>query len=128
RQWGMFACVTIVVLFFAAPSSPAVRRPHKVPQVRVTIVDTGQTVSLAVGQQLVVVVPLIRYDDATWYVAKNPGGGLKLEAGPNTKRRSDWTPFDNSNQVFYFQRVAPGTVHLVLEQNYYAKPMILKGV
>ena len=129
RQWCMLAGITIVVLFLsAAPSSPAVRREHKVPHVNVTLMDTGHTVALAVGQQLVVSVPLARYDDSYWYVVRNTGAGLKLIAGPNTKRRNDWTPFEKSKQIFYFERVAPGTVNLVLEQNYYAKPMILKVV
>jgi OOP family OmpA-OmpF porin len=30
--------------------------------------------------------------------------------------------------VFYFRREAPGTAHLVLEQSYWSKPMILKVV
>ena len=124
----MLAFVTMAVLISAAPSSSAPSRPAKIPRVTATIENTGQTVAVAVGQQLVVMVPLLHYSDSYWYVAKNTGQELKLIAGPDTKRRSDSTPFKNSSQVFYFQRVAPGTVHLVLEQSYYSKPMILKVV
>ncbi|MGC1189410.1 MAG: hypothetical protein WA861_02425 [Candidatus Binatus sp.] len=97
-------------------------------QVRVNILDSGKTVALAVGQRLVVTVPLFRYDDATWRVINKSGSALKLIAGPDTLRPKNWTPFMNSRQVFYFQREAPGTVNLVLLQNYTSKPMILKVV
>ena len=128
RQCGLLAGFTIFALFFfAAPSSPSARPVSKV-QVRVNILDSGKTVALAVGQRLVVTVPLFRYDDATWRVINNSGSALKLIAGPDTLRPKNWTPFMNSRQVFYFQREAPGTVNLVLLQNYTSKPMILKVV
>jgi len=129
RQCGLLAGFTLLALFiFAAPSSSTERPVSKV-QIRVNIMDTGQTVALAVGQRLIVTVPLARYDDATWRVVKNSGPGLKLIAVPDTRRPKGWTPFTRSSQVFYFLREVPGTVNLVLEQNYAsAKPMVLKVV
>jgi hypothetical protein len=128
RQCGLLLGFTIFALFFfASPSSPSSRPVSKV-QVKVNIRDSGKTVALAVGQRLVVTVPLARYDDATWHVVNNSGAGLKLIAGPDILRPQNWTPFMNTRQVFYFQREAPGTVNLVLEQNYTTKPMILKVV
>lgn len=130
RQSCLFACFAIVAGFLsAAPSSLSAERPprRQVTQ-HVNLQDTGQTVALSVGQQLIVTLPLRRYDDNYWYVARNWGGGLKLEAGPDTRRPRNWTPFMNSSQVFYFRRESPGTAHLVLEQNYWSKPMVLKVV
>jgi hypothetical protein len=129
RQCGLLAGFTVLaLLLFAAPSSPKERPVSKV-QIRVNIMDTGRTVPLAVGQRLIVTVPLARYDDATWRVVTNSGPGLKLIAGPDTRQPNGWTPYTRSTQVFYFLREAPGTVNLVLEQNYAsAKPMILKVV
>jgi hypothetical protein len=109
-------------------AAPSFSSQQSLRKVEVNMADSGQTVALAVGQQLVVTVPLIRYDDAYWFVAHNSGPGLKLVAGPNTKRPRNWTPFTNSAQVFYFTRVAPGTVNLALEQNYWSKPMVLRVV
>ena len=73
-------------------------------------------------------VPLRRYDDNYWYVVRNSGAALKLIAGPDTVRPRDWTPWKSSSQVFYFRRESSGTVHLVLEQKYFSKPMILEVV
>ena len=128
RQCGMLLGFTIFALFFfASPSSPSARPVSKV-QIKVNIRDSGKTVALAVGQRLVVTVPLFRYDDATWSVVTNSGSALKLIAGPDTLRPKNWTQFTKSKQVFYFLREAPGTVNLVLLQNYTSKPMILKVV
>jgi hypothetical protein len=129
-QWCLLACFAMAAgLLFTAPSSlSAARPPRDQVALRVNLLDTGQTIALPVGQQLVVSLPLRRYDDNYWYVAENSGGGLKLIAGPDTRRPLNWTPFKPSTQVFYFQRVSPGTAHLVLEQSYFSKPMILKVV
>ena len=128
HQSCLFACFAIVAGFLsAAPSSlSAERPPHRQVCLHVNLADTGRTVALAVGEQLVVALPLSRYDDNYWYVARN--FGLKLVAGPDERRRRDWKPGMGSSQVFYFRRESPGTAHLVLEQNYWSKPMILKVV
>ena len=130
RQSCLFACFAIVAGFLsAAPSSLSAERPPRgqVTQ-HVNLQDTGQTVALSVGQQLSVTLPLRRYDDDTWYVAENSGGGLKLIAGPDERRPRNWTPWKPRSQVFYFQRESPGTAHLVLEHAYWSKPMILDVV
>jgi hypothetical protein len=128
RQCGLLAGLTLFALLLsAAPSSPSGRPLDKI-QVRANIQDSGKTVALAVGQRLIVTVPLLRFDDANWRVVRNSGPGLKLIAGPDTRRPKNWTPFKRSAQVFYFLRESPGTVNLVLEQNYTSKPMILKVV
>ena len=89
--------------------------------------DTGKAVPLRVGQQLVVKLPMRDYADNTWHVTKiSPS--LKLVAGPDELRPLQWSPWTLSLQVFYFQRESTGTVDLVLEPNYFSKPMILKVV
>ncbi len=126
RQWCLLACFAIVAGFFsAAPSSPSERPPRRVS---VNLGDTGKTVALSVGQQLVVTLPLGHYDDNTWYVARNSGAVLKLIAGPDERRPPNWKPQDRRLQVFYFQRESPGIAHLVLEQEYWSKPMLLQVV
>lgn len=115
----------VVVLSFAAPSSPSMRPRQKI---NVNLLDTGATVALGAGEQLVVTLPLSRYDDDTWTIVRNSGASLKLIAGPNEKRPRDWTPFRRRAQVFYFERETPGTAHLVLEQAYWSKPMVLRVV
>jgi hypothetical protein len=125
-QSCLIACLTIVAgLLSGVPSSLAAKHP---PSRYVYLEDTGQTIVLPVGEQLVVTLPLVRYDDNYWFVARNSGDGLKLIAGPDTRRRPNWTPFDNSRQVFYFRKDAPGTAHLVMEQHYWSLPMVLKVV
>jgi hypothetical protein len=126
RQWCLLASLMIVAGMLSA--APSFSSQQSLRKVEVNMADSGKTVALAVGQQLVVTVPLIRYDDAYWFVSVNSGPGLKLVAGPNTKRPINWTPYTNSAQVFYFTRVAPGTVNLALEQSYWAKPMVLRVV
>jgi len=127
RQSCLLACFAIVVgLVFAAPSSLSAARPPRQVNQYVDLQDTGETITLPVGQELIVTLPLRRYNDNYWYVALNSGAPLKLIAGPNEVRRRDWTPWKSSVQVFYFQRESAGTAHLVLEQSYFSKPMILK--
>jgi hypothetical protein len=129
RQSCLLACFAIAAgLSFAAPSSLHAAQPPRQPVVRVGLRNTGGTVALAVGQELMVTLPLKPYDDNYWYVARNSGAGLKLIAGPNEIRASNWTPFKFSTEVFYFRRESPGTANLVLEQSYWSKPMILKVV
>jgi hypothetical protein len=130
RQWWPLACFAIAAGFvFAAPSAlSAARPPRHLAAVNVNLEDTGQTIALPVGEQLIITLPLRHYDDNYWYVARNSGGALKLEAGPDTLRRPNWTPFKGSLQVFYFQRESPGPVNLVLEQSYWSLPMVLKIV
>ncbi len=129
RQSNLLACFAVVaVLFFAACSSiPPARPIGQAPQY-VNLGDTGKTVGLSVGQELVVTLPLWPYDDNYWFVVRNSGVPLKLIAGPDTLRPPNWTPLTVSTQVFYFRREAPGTAHLALEQQYYSKPMILEVV
>ncbi len=124
----LLACFAIIAgFFFAVPSSLSAERPLRRPVAKyVYLRDTGQTVALSVGEELVVTLPLRPYADNYWYVARN--SGLKLIAGPNERRPRNWTPWKYSSQVFYFRRESPGVAHLVLEQSYFSKPMILKVV
>jgi hypothetical protein len=129
---AIFACVGIVAGLSIAVSSSLVaartlRDPRKAP-LHVFLVDTGRTVELPVGHQLGVTLPGRDLKDNTWVVSENAGGALKLIAGPDEKRPKNWQPGDRSLQLFYFQREAPGTVNLVLQQKYWSKPMILKVV
>ncbi len=127
-QSYLLACFAIVAgLFFAASASLSAEGPprRQVAQ-RVNLRDTGETVALSVGQQLIVTLPLWPYDDNYWYVVRNWGGSVKLVAGPDERRAPDWTPFRSSTQVFYFRREFPGIAHMVLEQRYYSKPLLLK--
>src|SRR5260221_9564208 len=112
RQACLLTGLAIVAgLFSGVPSSIAAKHP---PARYVYLQDTGQTIVLPVGEQLVVTLPLVSYDDNYWYISKNSGDGLKLIAGPDTRRRPGWTPFDRSKQVFYFQKQSAGTAHLVM--------------
>ncbi len=96
---------------------------------RVFIKDTGKTVALSPGQLLVVEVPLTKPEtDNSWYVSHNSGAPLKLVAGPDERRGRDWAPGKEELQVFYFVRQSPGTAHLVLEQKYFSKPLVLTVV
>ncbi len=130
RQSCMLACFAIVAgFFFAVPSSLSAERPprRQIP-LYVGLRDTGKTVALPVGQQLIVTLPLRPYDYNYWYVARNSGAVLELIAGPDEQRPRNWTPWDYSSQVFYFRRESPGTAHLVLEQSYWSRPMVLEVV
>ena len=127
RQLCLLGCLAIVAGFFsAAPPSTCAERA---PAIHVNLIDTGRTIALGEGQQLVVHLPLSsRYDDNTWYLVSNSGSGVKLIAGPNELRPKDWTPWGHGSQVFYFKRESPGVANLVLEQKYFSKPMLLKVV
>lgn len=136
RQWCLRVCFAIVAgFFFAAPSSSsAAPPPRHEPAKRVRLQDTGQTIALSVGQQLIVTLPLWPPYDNSWYVTSNSGAGLKLIAGPNELRPRNWALGQPSSQVFYFRRESPGIAHLVLEQKMPqhggpgAKPMVLDVV
>ena len=133
RQSCLFACFAIVAGFLsAAPASLAAARPAHMPRrvaLYLNLQDTGQTVVLPVGEQLVVTLPMKTYNDNYWYVARNWGGGLKLIAGPDERRPTNWRASRRyTSEVFYFRKETPGTAHLVLEQSYWSKPMILKVV
>lgn len=95
--------------------------------VQVILTDTGKTVAVPVGQDMVVSLPLSSHTDDSWYVAKNTGG-LKLIAGPNERRPRNWAPWGYSRQEFYFRRESPGPAHLVLERRYFSKPLVLEVV
>ena len=133
RQSCLFACFVIVAgCLSAAPSSLAAALPARMPRrvaLYLNLQNTGQTVALSVGEQLVVTLPMKTYNDNYWYVARNWGGGLKLVAGPDERRPKNWQPSRRyTSEVFYFRKETPGTAHLVLEQSYWSKPMILKVV
>jgi hypothetical protein len=122
-------CLVITVVagsFFAASTSLSAAPPAPAAMFA-DLGDTGKIVRLRVGEQLVVKLPMREYNDNTWHVTKiSPS--LKLVAGPNELRPIKWSPWGLSYQIFYFQRESPGTVDLVLEPNYFLKPMILKVI
>ena len=130
HQWRLLACFAVVTGFFStgAPSLSAARPPRRPVALNVTLKDTGKTVALPVGEKLIVSLPLRPYDDNSWYVASNSGSALKLIAGPNEQRPRNWELGKFSTQSFYFQRESPGTAHLVLEQKYLSRPMLLEVV
>jgi outer membrane protein OmpA-like peptidoglycan-associated protein len=69
------------------------------------------------------------YNDNYWYIYRNSGVPLRLVAGPNELRGRNFKPWTRgTEQLFYFRKDLPGTTHLVLEQSYWSKPMILKVV
>jgi hypothetical protein len=123
-------CLAITVVagsFFAASTSLSAAPTARPAAMFADLGDTGKIVALRVGEQLVVKLPMREYNDSTWHVAKiSPN--LKLIAGPNELRPIEWSPWSLSYQIFYFQRESPGTVDLVLEPNYFLKPMILKVI
>jgi hypothetical protein len=112
-------------LLYVAPSAYAA---HPKRAVQIILVDTGKTVAVPVGQELVVSLPLLHYDDDYWYLASSTGGGLNLIGEPVQRRPRNWTPWGYSRQEFHFRRQAPGPVHLVFERSYYSKPMVLEVV
>lgn len=123
----MLAGLVIVTgLFYGVRTSIADR--HEMARY-VSLEDSGKTIAIPVGQQLVVKLPLQRrWGDNTWTVVRNSGGSLKLIAGPDERRPPGWTIYKQSSQIFYFRRDAPGTADLVLEEKYWSTPMILKVV
>ncbi|HXN13376.1 MAG TPA: hypothetical protein VN865_09735 [Candidatus Acidoferrales bacterium] len=123
-----FAIAIVAGFFLAAPSSLSAARPPRPVAMFANWEDSGKIVELAVGQQLVVKLPLRGYHDDSWHITQiSPA--LKLIAGPDELRPAHWSPWKFSFQVFYFQRQAPGRVDLVLEPNYFLKPpMVLKVV
>lgn len=125
RMLTPLAIAIVAGLFLAiAPSLFAARSPQ--PEiVYVNWKDTGQTVSLGAGQELFVKLPIRGYHDDTWHVTR-VSPSLQLVKGPDELRPSHWSPWKFSFQVFYFRRVSPGTADLVMEPNYFLKPMILK--
>ena len=127
RQLCLLGCLAIVAgLFSAAPPSTGAEVPRAI---HVNLLDTGRTIALADGQELVVHLPLSsRYDDNTWRLVSNSGSGVKLIAGPNEVRPKDWTPWSHVSQLFYFRRQSPGVANLVLEEKYFSKPMLLKVI
>jgi outer membrane protein OmpA-like peptidoglycan-associated protein len=129
----LLACVAIAAGFLsAAPAALATEHvvgPPQQPKMEVDLQDTGKTIALSIGEELVVALPLKTYNDNTWYIYRNSGVPLKLIAGPNELRGRNFKPWTRqAAQLFYFRKEAPGTTHLVLEQNYWSKPMILKVV
>lgn len=124
-----FLVVSTVLAVGLLCTAPFARAASSQRALNVNLLDSGQTVALPVGADLIVTVPLQPYDDNYWYVSRNSGGVLKLIAGPDERRPRNWTPMKGSTVVFYFRREAPGTANLVLEQAYFSKPaMILKVV
>jgi hypothetical protein len=121
----------VAEFFLAAPSSLfAESKAHaqRPAPLYLDLADTGKTVELPVGHQLVVTLPLRNLRDNTWYVSEKSDGAVKLIAGPDERRPKNWTEGRPILQVFYFQRESPGTVHLVMQQKYWSKPMILQIV
>jgi hypothetical protein len=117
------AIAMVAGLVFSAPPSLSARPLAMFANQQ----DTGKTVALRVGQQLVVKLPLRGYRDNTWKVT-HISPELKLIAGPDELRPVDWSPWKLSFQIFYFERQSPGTVDLVIEPKYFLHPMILKVV
>ncbi len=125
--FGYFAIAVVAGSFFAATAPPAAASPARQVAMFANLGDTGKIVALRVGQQLVVKLPMTNYSDNTWHVTRiSPS--LKLIAGPDEMRPANWSPWKPSYQIFYFIRESPGTADLVLEPNYFSKPMILKVV
>lgn len=124
----MLASFAIVAGILSAAPSAMAREPRQ-PKMAVDLQDTGKTIALPVGEELVVTLPLKTYNDNYWYIYRNEGVPLKLIAGPNELRGRNYKPWSRQvAQIFYFRKESPGTAHLVLEQSYWSKPMILKVV
>ena len=128
HQSLVLASLAIVVGFLSAASSAMAHDPLP-PRVDVDLQDTGKTIPLSVGEELIVTLPMKTYNDNYWYIYRNSGVPLKLIAGPNEMRGRNYKPWTRQTaQLFYFRKDLPGTTHLVLEQSYWSKPMILKVV
>jgi outer membrane protein OmpA-like peptidoglycan-associated protein len=124
----VLALLAIVVGWISAAPSVLAREPWQ-PKVDVDLQDTGKTIPLSVGEELVVTLPLKTFNDNYWYIYRNSGVPLKLIAGPNEMRGRNYQPWTKQTaQLFYFRKESPGTTHLVLEQSYWSKPMVLKVV
>jgi hypothetical protein len=124
----LLAFVAIGAGFLSAAASAFAHEPPP-PRMEVNLLDTGETIALPVGEELVVALPLKTYNDNYWYIYGNSGVPLKLIGGPNELRGRNFKPWTRQTaQLFYFRKEAPGTTHLVLEQSYWSKPMILKVV
>jgi outer membrane protein OmpA-like peptidoglycan-associated protein len=123
--WG---CATQSTHLATSPPVSRVEQPLVKPQVFVYLPETGRTVALGFGQILVVTLPVEHYNDNTWYVYRNSPPGLQLVAGPNEEILKNPPRFYLGLQLFYFKRVAPGTINLTLEQKYFSKPMLLTVV
>ena len=115
---------TFVALVLTAHSSLFAAATHPTT-VFVNLNDTGKTVPLTAGQELMVKLPMRSYNDNSWHITK-VSPNLKLVAGPDELRPIHWSPWTLSWQIFYFQRIAPGTADLVMEPNYFLKPLVLK--
>jgi hypothetical protein len=127
RRYLISFLVIGIVAFAAGPSSLFASRPPQQKIVYVNWKETGQTVALGTGEELFVKLPMRGYHDDSWHVTRiSPS--LKLVAGPDELRPVHWSPWKFSFQVFYFRRVGPGTADLVMEPNYFLKPMVLRVV
>jgi hypothetical protein len=116
-----------IVAGFVAPCALSAPGPTRQLAKFIVWQDTGKTVDIAVGQQMVVKLPIRDYHDDAWHVT-HISPALKLIGGPDELRPVNWSPWKFSFQVFYFQRQAPGSVDFVMEPNYYQKPLVLKVV
>jgi hypothetical protein len=123
--WG---CATESTHLATSPPASPVEHPRVRPQVFASLSKTGRTVALGSGQTLVVALPVRLYSDNTWYVSRNSPPGVQLVAVSKKEAVKNRRRFNFGRQRFYFKRVAPGTVHLVLEQKYASKPMLLRVV
>jgi outer membrane protein OmpA-like peptidoglycan-associated protein len=123
--WG---CATQSTHLATSPPVSRVEDPRVKPRVFVFLPETGRTVAVGLGQTLVVTVPVKRYSDNTWSVSRNSPPGLELVATQRKEAAKKQRRFRFGLQRLYFKRVAPGTVHLVLEQKYFSKPMLLRVV
>jgi outer membrane protein OmpA-like peptidoglycan-associated protein len=127
-QSFLLASFAIVAGFLSTAPSALAHEPWQ-PKTEVDLQDTGKTIGLAVGEELVVSLPLKTYNDNNWYIYRNSGVPLRLIAGPNEIRGRNFKPWTRrAAQIFYFRKESPGTTHLVLEQDYWSKPMVLKVV
>jgi hypothetical protein len=129
RRLSLLTCLATAIvagLFVTAPTSLKAAPPPRQLAVYVQWSQAGNdTVTVPVGQELVVKLPIRGYHDDSWHVTKiSPN--LKLVGGPDELRPIHWSPWKFSFQVFYFKRIAPGPAALVMEPNYYLKPMVLK--
>ena len=126
KNWSALIGFTIAIFAAIVASQwlPSAAAIHPTV-VFVNLTDTGKTVTLKTGEELMVKLPMRDYNDNSWHISK-VSPSLKLVAGPDELRPIHWSPWTVSWQVFYFKRVAPGTADLVMEPNYFLKPLVLK--